>query len=133
MTDTTAPRRAKIVLVDDDPELIDRMTQLLEDDYDLVATSDWGTLNRLFFRDGCDLVLMDVNLPVLRGDRLVQILKSSAPRELLGPRPRLIYFSAEDQDKMARLSIETGADGYLSKSLRAPELLKAIANLVKPR
>ncbi len=121
MTGPSARRR--IVLVDDDVEVIDRLRQLLEDDYELIVTTDWGTLNRIFFRDGCDLVLMDVNLPTLQGDRLVRVLQSAAAGRA---RPAILYHSAVDEETLARLVRETGAEGYVSKSLRPADLLKAI-------
>jgi DNA-binding response OmpR family regulator len=125
--------KKRVVVVDDDPELVDRMRQLLGESYDFVATADWGVLNHIFFRDGCDLVLMDVNLPILKGDRLVQILTAGKKGDA-GKRPVILYFSAEDETTMARLTRETGADGYLSKSLRSADLLKGIAaRLAAPR
>jgi DNA-binding response OmpR family regulator len=114
----------RILIVDDDPDLVDRIGQLLEDDYEVLATTDWGEVNKVVFRDGCDLVLMDVNLPVLKGDRLVQILRSAGAA--LSKRPRIHYFSSSDEDTMKRLVVETGADGYLSKSLRGAELMAEI-------
>ena len=124
--------KKRVVVVDDDPEVVDRMRQLLEEDYDFVATADWGMLNHIFVRDGCDLVLMDVNLPVLKGDRLVQILTAGRKDDAV-VRPIILYFSAEDETTMARLARETGADGYLSKSLRASDLLTAIAKSLEHR
>ena len=122
-----ANRRLRIVVVDDDRELQDRLDQLLGDVYELTFTADWAELSKVFFRGGCDLVLMDVNLPVLKGDKLVQILSSTKRIDHNAPRPKLVYFSAEDESTLARMAVETGADGYVSKSLRGPELLKAIA------
>lgn len=112
----------RILIVDDDPDLVDRITQLLEDDYEVFATTDWGEINKLFFREGVDLVLMDVNLPILAGDRLVAVLRA-ARRDKRTP---IVYFSSSDEDTMKRLVQETGADGYMKKSLRGGEVLKAI-------
>lgn len=117
----------RIVLVDDDEDVVERIGQLLEDDYEVMATTDWGELNKLFFRDGCDLVLMDVNLPILRGDRLVAILRGAKGEK----RVPIVYFSSADEDEMKRLVAETGADGYLKKSLRGAELAAAIARLLR--
>jgi DNA-binding response OmpR family regulator len=122
-------KKARILIVDDDPELVFRIRQVLEDEYEVLATCDWAELNSIVFRQGVDLVLMDVNLPVLKGDKLVQILRSvttSGPK-----RPKILYFSAEDEATMQGLVTRTGADGYLSKSLRAPELLIGISSALR--
>ncbi len=121
--------RARILVVDDDPDLVDRVTQLLEDDHDVLSTTDWGELNRLYFREGVDLVLMDVNLPTLRGDRLVQILR--APK--LAVRPPILFFSSEDEATLARLVRETGVDGFVSKSARGADLLATIGRYLGGR
>jgi DNA-binding response OmpR family regulator len=114
----------RIVVVDDDGDVVERLGQLLEDEYEVLATTDWGELNKLFFREGCDLVLMDVNLPVLRGDRLVSILRGAHGQAKRTP---ILYFSSADEEEMKRLVAQTGADGYLAKSLRGADLLAAIS------
>ena len=117
--------KKKILIVDDDPDVIDRVTQHLEDDYDVRSTTDWGELNQIFFREGVDLILMDVNLPVLRGDQLTAIFKR-------GTQPtRIVLFSSEDDDTLRRLTEETKADGYLSKSIRSAELLLSIQHYLR--
>jgi len=116
----------RILIVDDDPDLVDRIAQLLEEDYEVVATTDWGEINKLFFREGVALVLMDVNLPILAGDRLVSVLRG--PRR--DPRTPIVYFSSSDEDTMKRLVQETGADGYMKKSLRGAEVIKAIESFL---
>ena len=115
----------RILIVDDDPDLVDRVGQLLEDDYEVLATTDWGELNKVFFRDGCDLVLMDVNLPILRGDRLVRVLRAAKRAD--GKRTPIVFFSSADEEEMKRLVTASGADGYLKKSLRGAEILAELA------
>lgn len=111
--------------MDDDPDLVDRITQLLCDDYEVLSTMDWGELNSLFFRGpGVDLILMDVNLPVLQGDKLASILsKSDKPT-------RILLHSSLDEDRLRRLVNETGVHGYLSKSLRAAEFLSRVEEVL---
>jgi CheY-like chemotaxis protein len=128
MTDRRRPaKRPKLLIVDDDPQVIDRLRQLLEDDVDVAATDDWVELNKEFFRGGLDLILMDVKLPTISGDRLVQILKRTVPG---AGKPKIVFFSAEDEAKLAALVASTGADGFLSKSVRGPALLEAIQGLL---
>ena len=126
-TPSEAPPR--ILIVDDDEDVVSRLTQLLEDDYEVLAASDWAELNSIFFRQGCDLVLMDVNLPVLRGDKLVDVLRRTSANS--AHRPRIVYFSSEDEQTMRRLVEETEADGFISKSLRSVQILAAIRTQLK--
>jgi DNA-binding response OmpR family regulator len=119
------PATPRILIVDDDPQLVDRLTQLLEDDYQVQATHDWAEVNRIVFREGCELVLMDINLPTLRGDQLVTVLRR------LSPDVKIVYFSSADADEMRRLVAETAADGYMPKSLRGAEILSAIEEFLE--
>jgi CheY-like chemotaxis protein len=73
-----------------------------------------------------DLILLDVEMPMLRGDRKVQLLKQSArsrdiPVVLISHRP------AEDLAELARAC---GADGYLAKPLRQASLLEHLARFL---
>ena len=121
----TERRRPRVLLVDDDPDLIWRVQQMLEEDFEFLATSDWAELNRIVFREGVDLVLMDVNLPTLKGTQLVQIIRKQGNKTT-----KIYYYSAEDESTMARLAAETGADGFFSKSVRGPELVGMIRGVV---
>jgi DNA-binding response OmpR family regulator len=118
----------RVLVVDDDPQVVDRVVQLLSDDHEVLATTDWGEINQVFFRDGVDLVLMDVQLPVLGGDRLASVLSAAAGAK----RTPIVFFSSADEDTMRRLVAETGADGYLSKSLKSAQLLAAVERYLRP-
>lgn len=116
-----APR---IVVIDDDPALVDRLVQVLEDDYEVYCTDDWSELSRLYFREKCDLLLVDLNLPGLGGEKIVQILRG---QRALKERPApILFLSSADPDVLARHVRETGAAGALSKSLKSAALLEAI-------
>jgi DNA-binding NtrC family response regulator len=119
-------RRPRVLLVDDDPDIIWCVQQMLEEDFEFLATSDWAELNRIIFREGVDLVLMDLNLPTLKGTELVQIIKKQGAKHT-----KIYYFSAEDESTMARLAVETGADGFFSKSLRGAKLVDMIRGVMK--
>ncbi len=114
-----------ILCVDDNPRNLRILSELLEDDYDVRSTTDWGELNQIFFREGVDLILMDVNLPVLRGDQLTSIFKRGTQTT------RIVLYSSEDDDTLRRLTEETKADGYLSKSTRSAELLLSIQHYLR--
>jgi CheY-like chemotaxis protein len=113
----------RVLVVDDDEDVVDRLTQLLEGAAEVVSTTDWATINRIYFRRGCALVLMDVHLPVLRGDALAKILKGPATG---GKRAPVVLFSSADDEELERLAAECVADGWISKSLRGPALLERL-------
>lgn len=116
--------RQTVVIVDDDQDVLDRMQQLLEEDYEVLVASDWTAVSSLVFRSKCDLILMDVNLPVISGDRLAQILQASGTSARRPP--KIVFFSSADEDELRRLSEQPGVAGYIVKSMRPSLLLGEI-------
>ncbi len=66
-----------------------------------------------------DVVLLDVNMPVLDGVDTVRLLKETLPCRIL-----MLTISKNDEDLFG--SILAGADGYLLKNASPEELQKAI-------
>jgi DNA-binding NarL/FixJ family response regulator len=70
------------------------------------------------------LILLDVRIPELPGDRLVPLLRRTAPDTLL------ILYSACDHDQLRRLSAQVSADGWISKSEEISKLSKKLKDLI---
>ena len=112
---TIAPARpsAKILLIDDDPELLDTASQLLaQRGFDVVTHRD--SFNRLnaVRHHRPDLVLMDVNMPFVPGDEIVKLLKDDP--DLCGI--PILLFSSNDERTLRQAARDCGASGYISKS-----------------
>ena len=68
---------AKVLLVDDVPELLDLWTIVLEDEgHDVVTARDGVTALHTWDRDRPDLVITDLELPELHGLALIARLRS---------------------------------------------------------
>ena len=72
-----------------------------------------------------DLILMDVEMPLLRGDRKVQLLKC-APSTWSIP---VVLVSQKPPTELAALCRASGADGFLTKPLREHELFDLLRRL----
>lgn len=58
----------KTILIVEDTELnIDLITQILEDDYDLLVARDGAQGVDMALQNNPDLILMDISLPVMDG------------------------------------------------------------------
>lgn len=104
--------KKRILIIDDDETHIFSTKGILEaEGYEMFAQSTpLGTTN-LVKQLAPDLVLMDVNMPGLSGDRLAYILRSNhATREV----PILLY-SSNDEDVLRRTVREQALDGYICK------------------
>ncbi|MBU8899349.1 response regulator [Corallococcus sp. H22C18031201] len=73
-----------------------------------------------------DLVLLDVNIPALSGDKVLALARAQAPKST-----RFILFSASDESKLRALAQASGADGYISKSVQGADLAKKLEQLHK--
>lgn len=67
-----------------------------------------------------DLVLMDMNMPVMNGSECTKQLKKKFPKI------KVLILSMHDHESYLIEMLEAGADGYVLKSSRKDELLFAI-------
>ena len=76
-----------------------------------------------------DLVLLDVNIPALSGDKVLTLARAQAPATT-----KFILYSASDETKLRALARSSGADGYISKSVQGEDLAKKLKDIhKKPR
>jgi CheY-like chemotaxis protein len=72
-----------------------------------------------------DLIIMDVEMPLLRGDRKVRMLKDSPTTRDIS----VVLVSHKDAAVLAELCQNSGADSFLTKPLREHELLDMVRYL----
>lgn len=116
----------RVLVVDDDQVQLELVERTLRADGIEVKTcsSPIGVTN-LIVSFAPRLVLLDVNIPALSGDRLLGISRKWAPEGT-----RFVLYSANDESKLRGLAREVGADGWISKSVTGTDLtarLRALA------
>lgn len=67
-----------------------------------------------------DLVLVDINMPIMNGVEATRQIKQRCPRT------RVVVLTVSDLDKDLFEAIKAGADGYLLKNLTPAELVAAV-------
>jgi CheY-like chemotaxis protein len=104
--------RPKILVMDDDAVLLETASELLRPGFDVVTYR--AAFNRLNVvrEHRPDLILMDVNMPLVPGDEVTKLLKDSA--ELAGI--PVVLFSSNDERSLQQMARRCGASGYISKS-----------------
>lgn len=115
----------RIMLVDDEPLQLALVGRTLRaEGFRVVSTdSSLGVTNtaRSFQPH---LMLLDVRIPELSGDRLVPLIRRIAPDTLL------ILYSACDPDHLRRLATLVSADGWISKSEEIGKLSKRLKEII---
>lgn len=116
----------KIVVIDDCVLHLQMVRDILEPvGYEvLTADSSIAANAYIYTTPPPDLLLVDVEMPMLNGAEKVRLLKR---REKSRDIPTLLV-SAKDPEEMAVLAKESGAEGFLCKPLEKERLISAIAD-----
>mgnify|MGYP003642086552 CR=1 FL=1 len=114
----------KISIVDDNTFLIHAIKEKLSffEDVAVKHTSMNGSelLMKLQENHNLDLILMDIEMPVLDGIETTQIVKQKYPHI------KIIILTAFDNDEHIFNAIKAGADGYLLKEINPKDLYNGI-------
>ncbi len=105
--------RKRILVVDDSEIVLDMARQALEEgDFEVVtATSAMEANEYIFCENKPALIIMDVMLPMLDGDKKAKMLKEN---ELTREIP-ILLLSSKPENELRWLVQESGADGFLRK------------------
>ncbi|MFC7356749.1 response regulator [Jejudonia soesokkakensis] len=114
----------KIAIVDDNSFLISAVKEKLSffEDIAVKHTSLNGSelLTKLEDNHNLDLILMDIEMPVLNGIETTQMVKQKYPHI------KIIMLTAFDNDEHIFNAIKAGADGYLLKEINPKDLYDGI-------
>jgi two-component system, NtrC family, response regulator len=113
--------KPKILLVDDEENILKQMRWALESDYDVFTISDEGEAMSTFEKEKPAIVTLDLSLnphnPAdLGGMRLLEQILSQEPST------RAIVVTGNDDEKNALRAVRLGAFDYYAKPIRLEEL-----------
>jgi len=103
----------KILIVEDIELNTELLTQLLEDDYQLVVAEDGARGVALAEQEQPDLILMDMSLPILDGYEATRLIKAQAALHHIP----IIGLSAHAMSGDADKARAAGCDDYLTKPI----------------
>jgi len=121
-------RKKKILVIEDDGNLRETLSDVLETEgYSVVTSKDGLEGLRKTYVELPDLVILDIILPELSGLEVCKRLKKDTQMKDIP----IIYLTAKDQVTDKLLGLESGAEIYLTKPFDMDELLKKIDTLLK--
>jgi class 3 adenylate cyclase len=116
----------RVLVVDDDPDMVGYLARLLQSEGMAVETAaDGAAALSLVSATSPDLVLLDVMMPGASGFDVCRQLKGDEATALI---PVVLVTSLEDSESRVR-GIEAGADDFLSKPVRREELIARVKTL----
>ncbi|OUJ70435.1 response regulator transcription factor [Hymenobacter crusticola] len=116
----------KILLVEDEVSLASFIRKGIESEsYELEVAYDGLMGQRLFEQQPYDVVILDVNLPLLNGFELCRYIKQHSPRQAV------LMLTALDSLQDKESGFGAGADDYLVKPFVFRELLLRIRALAR--
>lgn len=114
----------KIAIIDDNSFLITSIKEKLsffeEIQIKFTATDGQDLLNKLENNHNIDVLLMDIEMPVLNGIEATQLVKKKYPQI------KIIMLTVFDNDENIFNAIKAGADGYLLKDVNPHVLFNGI-------
>jgi CheY-like chemotaxis protein len=124
----------KILVVDDDPDIIEAITTVLEsvEEYDVRTARDGLECMQAIKEDIPDLLILDLLMPRMDGFAVVRDLRGNPRYHKL---PIMILTSVREDASYRRYELEMGVrmdvQDYVEKPIRSAELLRRVGNLLK--
>lgn len=121
---------AKIMVVEDNPDLLNVMVRLLRKDFVVVtATNGAEAINMLAQEEGVDIIVSDIMMPVMDGITFTQKVKA----DIKTCHIPIILLTARRQESERAEGYNAGADAYLTKPFSLSVLLSRIKNLLRKK
>ncbi len=114
--------KKKTLVCDDDQDILDLVALVLEDDYEVIAEIDSTRLMRKAETVLPDIILVDMWMPKITGDKLTSFIKK---QDHLKHIPVIIFSASKDGKEKA---IAAGADSFLAKPFDIDELINIIGS-----
>ena len=121
--------RKKILVVDDDPIIVETIVQALEEDehgYEVISASDGFEAGLQVSHFLPDLLILDIMMPDIKGFDVCKTIKSNPETRHI----KIIVLSAYLDDEKFKKMKDLGADICFSKPLPLPRLKEEVAGLL---
>jgi DNA-binding response OmpR family regulator len=117
---------SKILLLEDDANLNDTVTEFLEEKgYDVVSVYDGYEAQEKLYESKYDLLLLDVNTPGING---FDLLKEARESDIVAP---AIFITSLDSVEDLEKGFDSGCDDYIRKPFALKELHIRVETLIK--
>jgi len=123
-------KSAKILVVDDEPELLNLLETILKDvGYKNISTTTNSLAAMSMFRtQNPDLVLLDLHMPQQDGYEILQTIRSLVPLNAFLP---ILVLTADGTSEARRRALRLGANDFIAKPFDHVEVTLRIENILR--
>ena len=115
----------KIMIVEDDKVISEELYNLLKSsNYEAIILTDFKNAKNEILKSGVDLILLDINIPILNGEILLKEIRKESNVPII-----MVTSKTSETDEV--LSYSYGADDYIIKPYNPTILLLKIAAIFK--
>ncbi len=119
---------ASILAVDDEPDLLEDISLALEaENYQVLTAHNGVAALKVLQSHPIDLILADIAMPDMNGYQLYEQVRQN-PKWITVP---FIFLTARTMDSDIRYGKELGVDDYLTKPIRAVDLLAVVRGKIR--
>jgi serine/threonine protein kinase len=123
--DATSKRVTKILCLDDSEMILHIFKHILEEKgFTVFTASNSSAVHQYLFQEKVDLLVTDVQMPDIPGTKVCRMLKKTIP-EL-----KVILFSNLPERELEHMSVESKADGWISKNTKPKEWVEKIVDVL---
>jgi DNA-binding response OmpR family regulator len=124
------PDQPKILIVDDEPDNILHLSDMLSNQgYSTVTASSGAEALRQVEQEHPDLVLLDVRLPDISGYQVCWRIREQPTTKLLP----VVMLTSLNPDRERINGLEVGADDFLTKPINQAELLTRVRSILRTK
>lgn len=118
---------ATLLVVDDSADVRNLAVHALSGEHDVFAIDGWVQAAHYVMQYDIDLILLDINMPGLSGDKVAEILM----RRVKSKPVNIVLFSTMDEAELRRTAKKIGAIGYIPKTFDGNFLQSRVRRFLK--
>ncbi|MBU1318780.1 MAG: response regulator [candidate division Zixibacteria bacterium] len=120
--------KGKILVVDDEPELVRAVSMRLRaEGYDVLTAMDGMQATNVAMRETLDLIILDIGMPAGDGHVVARRLRESIRTSAIP----IIFLTAKTSELDFSRAYDEGVDKYITKPYDPLELMSAVDSLMR--
>ena len=123
---TTTALPPSVLIVDDDEDILSALQDLLSSRYRLTLARDGGQALAALGLTSFDLVIADLNLPVVDGLRIIETVRRGDENNA----PAFLFLSGQSDPRIKARALALGAADFMTKPFDAEELVARMARIL---